>query len=514
MANTTIAGLTTITGANIATDDRFIVRDTSANTDLAITAAEMRNMIMSAPIVLPTTISVNTSSNALRITQTGSGNALVVEDSTNPDATPFVVNANGDVGVGTTAPVNRLHTVVASATTNATIFPVRVEAQTSGTPAIGIGTGIALATETATGDNVEIGATIESVATNVTNGAENFDLVFKTMSGGATAVERLRISSAGVLTTTNNVIIAGIASVNSGTLSTTATTFNAIDTTATTVNAFRAATALNIGYNSTAASTTNIVTGATNSGQIKVINIGTGGVAGSTTNILIGSTGGGTTTIQTPSLAVTGTIISGTWNGGVVSSVYGGTGVNNGGRTITLGGNIVSANSVTTSGNFALTLTTTAATNVTLPTTGTLSTLAGTETLTNKTINLANNMLTGTMQQFSSAVSNGILVALSNPATFSPTPAAPGSVEFSTSNTFVVVTPNTSGTYRATVPPVGTVCYLMVRTSGTTSFTLTFGDGFRSTGTLETGTVTGKHFTLGFISNGVNMIEISRTAAT
>jgi hypothetical protein len=39
----------------------------------------------------------NSSSDALRITQTGSGNALVVEDSTSPDATPFVVSALGKV---------------------------------------------------------------------------------------------------------------------------------------------------------------------------------------------------------------------------------------------------------------------------------------------------------------------------------------------------------------------------------------------------------------------------------
>ena len=75
-----------------------------------------------------------------------------------------------------------------------------------------------------------------------------------------------------------------------------------------------------------------------------------------------------------------GTIGTGTWQGTVISPTYGGTGVNNGTKTITLGGNL------TTSGAFATTLTVTAATNVTLPTTGTLATLAGTETLTNKTI--------------------------------------------------------------------------------------------------------------------------------
>jgi hypothetical protein len=41
---------------------------------------------------------------ALRITQLGTGEALRVEDSSNPDATPFIVDATGKVGIGTTNP--------------------------------------------------------------------------------------------------------------------------------------------------------------------------------------------------------------------------------------------------------------------------------------------------------------------------------------------------------------------------------------------------------------------------
>jgi hypothetical protein len=50
------------------------------------------------------TISVNSTSDALRITQTGTGNAIIVEDSTNPDSSPFVVNRDGRIGIGTTNP--------------------------------------------------------------------------------------------------------------------------------------------------------------------------------------------------------------------------------------------------------------------------------------------------------------------------------------------------------------------------------------------------------------------------
>lgn len=85
-------------------------------------------------------------------------------------------------------------------------------------------------------------------------------------------------------------------------------------------------------------------------------------------------------TVTGSSLTSVGTIATGTWQGTAIAGQFGGTGVNNAGKTITLGGNL------TTSGAFATTLTATAATNVTLPTTGTLATLAGSETLTNKTL--------------------------------------------------------------------------------------------------------------------------------
>jgi len=42
-------------------------------------------------------IEASSSNAALRVTQTGSGNAIVVEDSINPDATPFVVNQFGQI---------------------------------------------------------------------------------------------------------------------------------------------------------------------------------------------------------------------------------------------------------------------------------------------------------------------------------------------------------------------------------------------------------------------------------
>ena len=97
-------------------------------------------------------------------------------------------------------------------------------------------------------------------------------------------------------------------------------------------------------------------------------------------SIDIASTYVGQSTITT-----LGTIATGTWQGTAIAGQYGGTGVNNSGKTITLGGNFV------TSGAHALTLTQTGTTNVTLPTTGTLATLAGTESFSNKTFSNTTN---------------------------------------------------------------------------------------------------------------------------
>ena len=114
--------------------------------------------------------------------------------------------------------------------------------------------------------------------------------------------------------------------------------------------------------------------------------------AGSITAELLGNASTAT------KLAATKNIYGNAFDGSVdliqaIAGTYGGTGINNGSKTITLGGNILTANSFTTVGNYSTTLTTTGITNITLPTTGTIATIAGTETLLNKT--LADVTLTG-----------------------------------------------------------------------------------------------------------------------
>jgi hypothetical protein len=81
------------------------------------------------------------------------------------------------------------------------------------------------------------------------------------------------------------------------------------------------------------------------------------------------------------------------------------------------------------------------------------------------------------------------------------------------SNKVVKVTPDATATFTTTVAPAGATASIIIVTSGTTSYTITFGTGFLTTGTLATGTVTAKTFVVNFVSDGTTMIETSRTVA-
>ena len=95
--------------------------------DTTTNILKMRNSSNSAWISLFTvdqtdgvwSVNANSTSNALRITQTGTGNALLVEDSANPDSTPFVITGAGDVGIGTSSPSVRLDVIDSIASVSA-----------------------------------------------------------------------------------------------------------------------------------------------------------------------------------------------------------------------------------------------------------------------------------------------------------------------------------------------------------------------------------------------------------
>jgi hypothetical protein len=78
-------------------------------------------------------------------------------------------------------------------------------------------------------------------------------------------------------------------------------------------------------------------------------------------------------------------------------------------------------------------------------------------------------------------------------------------------NTKLTVTANR--TLTTTVPAAGTRCSVMILTNSTSTWTITFGTGFKPTGTLATGTTTARIFVVNFISDGTNLYEAGRTAA-
>lgn len=170
------------------------------------------------------------------------------------------------------------------------------------------------------------------------------------------------------------------------------------------------------------------------------------------------------------SITTLGTVTTGTWNATIISPTYGGTGVNNGASTLTLGGN------TTFSGAFTTTFAVTGNTSLTLPQTGTLVSntvtslpnlaVVGTITtgvwnatpidvthggtgLTGTTINQllyssANNVLAGL-----ATANNGVLVTSAGGV-----PSIGGTLPSAVQGNITTTGTITSGTWNATAIPV------------------------------------------------------------
>ena len=169
------------------------------------------------------------------------------------------------------------------------------------------------------------------------------------------------------------------------------------------------------------------------------------------------------------SLTTLGTINTGTWQATVISPTYGGTGVNNGTKTITLGGTLA------TLGAFNLDLTLAANTALTLPSTGTVATLAGTETFTNKTLvnpnltvnsNIAGVVVTGT-------TGTGHLVFDNSPVLITP---ALGVATATSINKITLSTPATGATLTIADGKIVTVNNTLTF-SGTDAVSVNFAGG-------------------------------------
>jgi hypothetical protein len=238
----------------------------------ASTYQTISGMSTYAPLASPAltgnvTITTNSASPALVITQDGAGDIIQFKDVTS-DTTYSFIDANGKVST------------IASTTANAGFNIAHGAAPTS--PANGdiwtTTTGLFMRQNGTTKQYVDFDTS------QTINGNKTFSNANQTL-GNSTATGTISVASGATIsasTKTVNVATGGVVG----------------STTNTTIGPVLGASTTSIG-GTTAASTLNLATGATLTATTKAVNIGTSGVAGSTTNITIGSTTGtSTTTLQ------------------------------------------------------------------------------------------------------------------------------------------------------------------------------------------------------------------------
>ena len=206
---TSVISLTNVTTAQIA--------------DGAVTLSKM-----AAGVILPvaangaTIIAANSTTDALRITQTGTGKALLVEDSANPDATPFVIDASGRAIVGYTESIagaaGTIGLVQAIGTSSPTIAvqswtatsaaPARIEMARSASATIGTRGVVSAEADigrirfTADDGTAFIEAAAILAEVDGTPGTNDMPgrLMFSTTADGASSpTERMRIGSTGTI---------------------------------------------------------------------------------------------------------------------------------------------------------------------------------------------------------------------------------------------------------------------------------------------------------------------------
>ncbi|NDB57217.1 hypothetical protein EB001_02020 [bacterium] len=287
-----------------------------------------------------------------------------------------------------------------------------------------------------TGSGALVFGTSPAITTSLTTPSTNFALLNTTattvnFAGSATT---LNIgASSGITTINNDLTISGNLIVNGTTTTINATTISVDDINITLGSTASPTDVSAVGGGITLKGATDkyitwsAANGWTSSEPFNIVGGKTFKISG--IDVLSGTTlGSGVTTSSLTSVATIGT---GTWEGTIIAGQYGGTGVANTGKTITLGGNL------TTSGAFDTTFTATGITSLTLPTSGILATTS------NKLSAFAATTSAELLGIISDETGTGSLVFATSPTLVTPTL---GVASATTINKVAITAPATGST--------------------------------------------------------------------
>ena len=136
--------------------------------------------------------------NGASIRYDGANNLFKIGVGSSVDTTRLTIARDtGNVGIGTTSPQDTLHVVTDSATTNAVVDVARIEATSSGTPAVGFGPVIEFRAERAAASSDSLGR-VGFVSDVMTSTRVDGAFIVQTAIDGSFS-ERMRITSDGTL---------------------------------------------------------------------------------------------------------------------------------------------------------------------------------------------------------------------------------------------------------------------------------------------------------------------------
>jgi len=148
----------------------------------------------------------------LHVNNTGESNSLLIEDSTNPDATPFVINNAGNVGIGTTSPNAKLDINGNTLITGSLTVTAGITGSLLGTSSWAQNSVTASFITTAQTASYVLNAVSASFATSASRAVtSSFAITASNATGLSTLNQNVIVS--GSLTLTNDLIVLGSASV-------------------------------------------------------------------------------------------------------------------------------------------------------------------------------------------------------------------------------------------------------------------------------------------------------------